>query len=79
MEGWKIMQKLTCPECGKIGYSSWEENATCEECKGKFHEDEKHIIKEGSRYHVLSWDSNGRHCSNPKCEVNSCYAKEETV
>lgn len=33
MEGWKTMEKLTCPKCGKIGYSSYEENATCEECE----------------------------------------------
>ena len=31
----------------------------------------KHIIKEGSREHVLSWDSSGRHCSDPGCEINS--------
>ena len=30
----------------------------------------KHIIKEGSRSHVVSWDSTGRHCSNPECEIN---------
>lgn len=30
----------------------------------------KHIIKEGSREHVLSWDSNGRRCSCKDCEVN---------
>jgi hypothetical protein len=29
-----------------------------------------HIIKEGSREHVVCWDSNGRHCSEPNCEVN---------
>jgi hypothetical protein len=31
---------------------------------------EKHIVKEGSRHHVVWWDSNGRHCSEPNCEIN---------
>ena len=31
----------------------------------------KHIVKEGARYHVLWWDEKGRHCSEPKCEVNA--------
>jgi len=30
----------------------------------------KHIRKEGARYHVLRYDSNGVHCSEPNCEVN---------
>lgn len=30
----------------------------------------KHIIKECSLDHVLSWSSQGRHCSNLDCEVN---------
>ena len=30
----------------------------------------KHIIKEGSRVHVLHWDTNGVHCSEPNCEIN---------
>ena len=25
---------------------------------------------EGSKFHVLHWDSIGRHCSEPNCEVN---------
>lgn len=29
-----------------------------------------HIIKEGTRYHVLHWNTKGRHCSEPKCEIN---------
>ena len=29
-----------------------------------------HIIKEGARYHVLHWDTQGRHCSEPNCELN---------
>jgi len=32
---------------------------------------EHHIICEGWRRHVLWWDTNGTHCSEPKCEVNS--------
>ncbi len=30
----------------------------------------KHITKEGSRSHVIHWDSNGSHCSEPNCEIN---------
>jgi len=40
----------------------------------------KHIVKEGSKDHVLSWDSNGTHCSEPNCEINSVkqlYMKEK--
>jgi hypothetical protein len=29
-----------------------------------------HIIQEGSREHVMYWDTEGRHCSCDKCEVN---------
>jgi hypothetical protein len=31
---------------------------------------EKHIVCEGARFHVISWDSQGEHCSEPNCEVN---------
>ena len=30
----------------------------------------KHVIKEGSRDHVLFYDDFGAHCSNPLCETN---------
>jgi len=40
---------------------------------------EKHIIKKGARYHVLSWDTNGRHCSEPNCEVNKKNPKPKLV
>ncbi len=30
----------------------------------------KHIRKEGARYHILYWNSNGSHCSEPNCEIN---------
>jgi hypothetical protein len=30
----------------------------------------KHIIKEGSREHVIYYDMNGKHCSCKNCEVN---------
>ena len=29
-----------------------------------------HIIKEGSRTHVVWWDSAGEHCTEPYCEIN---------
>lgn len=31
---------------------------------------EKHILCEGARFHVLSYSSNGAHCSEPNCEIN---------
>lgn len=33
-------------------------------------EEIKHIIKEGSRKHVIYYDSKGKHCSEPNCELN---------
>lgn len=30
----------------------------------------KHVVKEGSRTHVISWFTDGRKCSCPDCEVN---------
>lgn len=30
----------------------------------------KHIIKEGSRFHVISYDTNGAHCNIKNCEIN---------
>lgn len=29
-----------------------------------------HVHKDGARFHVLWWDSNGRHCSCRNCEIN---------
>ena len=30
----------------------------------------KHITKDNSPHHILSWDEQGKHCSEPNCEVN---------
>jgi hypothetical protein len=30
----------------------------------------RHIVKEGARYHVIWWNTHGRHCPEPRCEVN---------
>lgn len=30
----------------------------------------KHILKEGSRWHVICYDTNGRHCNVKNCEIN---------
>ena len=36
----------------------------------------KHIIKEGPhRFHVLSGDSKGTHCSEPDCEINKPHSE----
>jgi len=32
--------------------------------------EEKHIIKEGSRTHVISYSNKGMKCSEPNCEIN---------
>ena len=31
---------------------------------------ERHIICNGARFHVVSWDSKGEKCSEPNCEIN---------
>jgi translation initiation factor 2 beta subunit (eIF-2beta)/eIF-5 len=38
---------------------------------------EEHLIKEGSRYHVLHCDAKGSHCSNSNCEINHTYVCEK--
>jgi hypothetical protein len=30
----------------------------------------QHVYCDGARFHVLSWSTQGRHCSEPDCEVN---------
>ena len=30
----------------------------------------EHIIEEGSREHVIWWDTEGAHCTCTECEVN---------
>lgn len=30
----------------------------------------EHLSCHGSRRHVLWWDSQGEHCTEPRCEVN---------
>ena len=30
----------------------------------------QHVYCDGARFHVLSWSTQGRHCSEPNCEVN---------
>lgn len=30
----------------------------------------KHVHKDGARYHVLWYDSDGAHCTEPNCEIN---------
>ncbi len=41
-----------------------------EECLTCHKQMEKHIVCDGARFHVCSWDSNGTHCSEPNCEIN---------
>ena len=31
---------------------------------------EKHISCDGARFHVVSWNQDGRRCSEPNCEIN---------
>lgn len=30
----------------------------------------QHVYREGARFHVVRWSKQGRHCSEPNCEVN---------
>ena len=36
----------------------------------------KHIIEEGSRQHVLFYDTQGTHCSCKNCEINKPHEVE---
>lgn len=36
-----------------------------------------HVYQEGSRQHVLHWDTDGAHCSEPNCEINKYRQFEE--
>jgi len=36
----------------------------------------EHVVCEGSREHVVFWDTRGTHCSEPRCELNRTKAKE---
>lgn len=36
----------------------------------------EHIICEGSRKHVLYWDSHGEHCTVTNCEINKPREKD---
>lgn len=68
------MVKVYCTNCGK------EQTADVKKCvmsgwplccgKSKNCRRVKHIFKEGSRQHIISWDSKGRHCSVSQCEIN---------
>ena len=35
----------------------------------------KHVHCNGAKFHLLSWDSNGRHCSEKNCIVNKMHNK----
>jgi len=39
----------------------------CPYCKKRI---QKHIVCDGARWHVHSWDTNGTHCSENNCEDN---------
>ncbi len=39
----------------------------CPDCHKRI---QKHIICEGARWHVHSWNSSGTHCSESDCEDN---------
>jgi len=36
---------------------------------------QRHIVCEGARWHILSWDSSGCHCSESDCERNHGVGK----
>lgn len=63
-----------CDDCDlpMFGGVKVESAGNCPLCKQKM---VKHIIKEGARYHVPHWDTNGQHCSEKDCEQNHGYGK----
>lgn len=36
----------------------------------------RHVLHEGNRYHVLYYNSFGRHCNVSNCEINNPPGKE---
>ena len=36
---------------------------------------EKHVVCDGARFHVLSWDTFGEQCSEKNCEINARRAE----
>jgi len=36
---------------------------------------ERHIVCEGARFHVVSYNNKGPHCSEPNCEINKRRAQ----
>jgi len=69
---------------GEISGDRWAE-VVCTDCgKSQDHpfaseppEWVSHILKEGSREHVVWWDANGAHCGEPMCEMNRPPPGEE--
>ncbi len=53
------MKRRTC-DCWKFYHQ------VCDICQGIV----RHVVKEGSRDHVISWNTKGRKCSVKKCEIN---------
>jgi hypothetical protein len=53
--------------------------ATVTECRAALAAQERvpHVIEEGSRQHVVWYDSKGTHCSEPRCEMNAEDAVQE--
>jgi ssDNA-binding Zn-finger/Zn-ribbon topoisomerase 1 len=48
--------------------TSSKDTVTCPDCGKRM---VKHIIKEGARYHVTSWNAvQGANCSDKECEIN---------
>lgn len=47
-------------------FDEWEPLPTIKNKDGSI----KHVNREGSRWHVVWWDDNGVHCSEPGCEMN---------
>ena len=46
------------------------EEIKCPDCGEKV---VKHVLKEGARYHVPCWSSQGWRCSEPDCQMNHTH------
>lgn len=65
--GGVIMQEeRTIIDNRKLDLEWWDDGEEIEKGDGTVH----HIVRHGSRRHVLYWDSNGEHCKEPRCEIN---------
>lgn len=61
-----MQEERTIIDNRKLDLEWWDDGEEIEKGDGTVH----HVVRHGSRRHVLYWDSNGEHCKEPRCEIN---------